>query len=647
MMPSPRSPIDTPNHEKITLRTILISLLLLPFIYKWHIECEALRYTFPTLMAPFYSVVFTLLVISVFNIVVKKYAAKHALTGGELISLYVLMSITLLFMSYDMFLPLVSIIVHAFYFGTPENEWRELFWRYLPEWLTINDPRVLRAFYLGDAPFFETHSVKKWVIPTFWWCTFTFALIFVMQCINIIIRKQWTEQERLVYPIVELPYQLAYNTNQFLRNRAMWWGFGIASLISLANGLNIFFPSIPAFPNKHIPLNTLFTEKPWTAFLRGGNAIIVYPFAVGLGFLMPLDLLISCLLFFFLYKVQYFIAILTGLENVPGFPYPYEQNTGAYIGICIVALWSTRRQIWRAFRTAFGRSQATDEAEPMRYRTALLGIIFGGIFIIGFAMRGGMAMWIAILFFAAHFATIAIPLTRIRAQIGFPIHSTTFIGPHHSLISILGTRRIGARNLTWFSLFFWFNRDNRSHPMPHQLEAFKLAERGNLDVQGLSRLMILLTVIAMPLCIFMLVDTFFELGVNTGKVGGQINSFGGRAYRFLEGWLTSPQDPNRGHIAAIIFGFSLTTLLSAVRSRLFWWPIHPLGYGVSFHLHLFWAAFAISALAKWSVLKYGGLGLYRKAVPLFLGLALGDFVMGSFWNILSILLDRPTYTFYY
>ena len=30
--------------------------------------------------------------------------------------------------------------------------------------------------------------------------------------------------------------------------------------------------------------------------------------------------------------------------------------------------------------------------------------------------------------------------------------------------------------------------------MPHQLEAFKLAERGNLDVKGLSRLMIILTI---------------------------------------------------------------------------------------------------------------------------------------------------------
>ena len=394
---------DTLNHEKITVRTILISLLLLPFIYKWHIECEALRYTFPTLMAPFYSVVFTLMVIAMLNIAVKKYAAKYALTGGELISLYVLMSITLLFMSYDMFLPLVSIIVHAFYFGTPENEWRELFWRYLPDWLTINDPSVLSAFYLGDEPFFETYYVRKWLIPTFWWCAFTFALIFVMQCINVIIRKQWTEQERLVYPIVELPYQLAYNTNRFLRSRAMWWGFGIASIISLMNGVNIFFPSIPAFPNKHIPLNALFTERPWTALLRGGDAIIIYPFAVGLGFLMPLELLTSCLLFFFLYKVQYFVAILTGLENIPGFPYPYEQNIGAYIGICAVALWGTRRQIWRAFRTAFGRRQVADAKEPMRYRTAFLGIVFGGIFIIGFAMHGGMAMWIAVLFFVCTF----------------------------------------------------------------------------------------------------------------------------------------------------------------------------------------------------------------------------------------------------
>ena len=79
----------------------------------------------------------------------------------------------------------------------------------------------------------------------------------------------------------------------------MWWGFGIASIISLVNGLHIFFPSIPAFPNKHIPPECLYSLKGrGRPLLRGGDAIIVYPFAVGLGFLMPLELLTSCLLFF-------------------------------------------------------------------------------------------------------------------------------------------------------------------------------------------------------------------------------------------------------------------------------------------------------------------------------------------------------------
>ncbi len=644
-----RLSFSSEHSEQITWRSILISLFLLPFLYWWHITCEALP-SFgppPTLMAPFYTVVFVLLILAVANLTLKRFLPKNALTRGELVSIYVFLSISGLFMSYDMFLPLVSIIVHAFYFASTENEWRDLFWSYLPDWLTINDSDAVRAFYLGDESIFEIRHFLAWVKPTFWWCTFTFVLLFVMQCINVIIRKRWVEQERLVYPIVELPHQIAYNTNSFLRNKPMWWGFAVAASISLINGLSVLFPSIPSIPNKSIPLHALFSEKPWTAFLAGGSSIIIYPFAVGLSFLMPLDLLGSCLLFFLLYKIQIFVGILTGLEKVPGYPYAYEQNIGAYTGISVIVLWTARRQIWGAFQQAIQHKTTEDASEPMQYRTAFLGIVLGGIFLVGFGMRGGMALWIAVLFFAAHFLTIAIALTRIRAQIGLSIHNTTSIGPHHSLVSLIGSRRLGAQNLTWFSLFFWFNRDNRSHPMPHQLEAFKLAERNNLDSKGLSRWMLGLMVIAMPLCILMLLDTFYKLGVDSGRVGAQINSFGSRAYRLLHRSFIMPQDSQPAHIAGMVIGFGFTLLLAAVRGLLFWWPIHPLGYGVAFHIHMFWAAFTISAIAKWSLLKYGGIGLYRKAVPLFIGLVLGDFTVGSIWSILGIALNTRTYTFYY
>ena len=314
-----------------------------------------------------------------------------------------------------------------------------------------------------------------------------------MQCINVIIRKQWVEQEKLAYPIVQLPYEITCNTRNFLLKKMVWWGFTLAASISLINGLHLF-------------------------------DIIVYPFAVGLGFLMPLDLIFSCVFFFFLYKSQYLIGSMIGLSDLPGYPFRCEQNIGAYAGVCVLLLWTIQRQIYSALRLAFGSFNAkdgslgtasrsnlnSDENEPMRYRITCVGISAGGTFLVAFSVRAGMDLWGATLFFAAHF-TITITLTRIRAEIGFPIHSTTFICPHHSLVSISGTRWLGTHNLTSFSLFFWFNRDSRSHPMPHQFEAFKLSQPGNLTSKKLSRSMLFLVGIAMPVCFLMLLDTFWNL----------------------------------------------------------------------------------------------------------------------------------------
>ena len=44
--------------------------------------------------------------------------------------------------------------------------------------------------------------------------------------------------------------------------------------------------------------------------------------------------------------------------------------------------------------------------------------------------------------------------------------------------------------------------------------------------------------------------------------------------------------------------------------------------------------------------KYGGLKVHRKATPFFLGLILGEFTMGSIWNIFGIILNVPIYHFW-
>ena len=48
-------------------------------------------------------------------------------------------------------------------------------------------------------------------------------------------------------------------------------------------------------------------------------------------------------------------------------------------------------------------------------------------------------------------------------------------------------------------------------------------------------------------------------------------------------------------------------------------------------------------MIKFIILKTGGVRLYRKAVPAFMGLILGDYTLGCIWSIIGIVYEMPTY----
>jgi len=86
-----------------------------------------------------------------------------------------------------------------------------------------------------------------------------------------------------------------------------------------------------------------------------------------------------------------------------------------------------------------------------------------------------------------------------------------------------------------------------------------------------------------------------------------------------------------------------------MRVRFIWWIFHPMGYIVAnleWAMRNFWSCMLISSTAKWFILKYRGPKGYRKAVQVCVGLILGDFVIGGLWNVLGILLNIPTYSFW-
>ncbi|NKB71095.1 MAG: hypothetical protein GKR89_28835 [Candidatus Latescibacteria bacterium] len=79
------------------------------------------------------------------------------------------------------------------------------------------------------------------------------------------------------------------------------------------------------------------------------------------------------------------------------------------------------------------------------------------------------------------------------------------------------------------------------------------------------------------------------------------------------------------------------SLLMAARWRFIGWPLHPLGYpiGPIWIMDHLWFNMFLAWLIKVVVLKYGGVGLYRKTRPFFLGLILGNIVPGGIFLIVD------------
>ena len=62
-------------------------------------------------------------------------------------------------------------------------------------------------------------------------------------------------------------------------------------------------------------------------------------------------------------------------------------------------------------------------------------------------------------------------------------------------------------------------------------------------------------------------------------------------------------------------------------------------------MHWYWFSIFMSWLAKLILFRLGGVRAYRKAVPLFAGLVIGEFVGGALWSLIGIGLEKPMYRF--
>jgi hypothetical protein len=102
--------------------------------------------------------------------------------------------------------------------------------------------------------------------------------------------------------------------------------------------------------------------------------------------------------------------------------------------------------------------------------------------------------------------------------------------------------------------------------------------------------------------------------------------------------IKAPGDPNTSVISGTLAGALVTILLVGARRLWLRFPFHPLGYAMALNYgYCIWGPFLVTWALKLIVDRLGGAQLYRKLMPFFLGLAIGDLIAGGLmWIILGI-----------
>ncbi len=626
----------------LSARAVALGSLLIPINCYWVTLCEIVWPTVhATVLSLFFNVVFTLFLLCLANLALGRWASRSALRSDELLVVYAMLSIGTSLFGHDMLQILFPLMNYAGQYATPENDWASLIHPHLPEWLLVSDPAAYRGYYGGQESFWRAPTLLAWARPLAAWATFIATLYVVFLCINALIRKQWSDSEKLAYPIAQLPREmLRMRESRLFRNRYMWWGLGIAAGLDLWNGAATLWPVLP-FARLRIEVAPLLTTKPWTGI--SWLPVRAYPFAVGLAYFMPLDLAFSTWFFYLYWKATEVLREALAVARLSG-AYLSDQSAGAWLGIGLFALWKARRALAASVRLVRQNERAPEE--PMSPRSAWAGVVVGSAFLVGFMTRAGAPLWASTAFMAGYYV-LSLSLTRMRAELGPPTHDLYYAGPERLLVSMVGPRPLGPRGLGAFSMFYWATRDYRCHPMPHQLETYKLAESTGASRRALTAAMVIASVVGILSCYLVILPLFYHYG-SASRVTGYSEYLAREAYVRLESWLTQPKGTEWPVMRQVGAGFGLTVGLMALRQRFLWFPFHPVGFAVagSWTMSWMWFSVFVSWVVKLAILRSGGIGLYRRLAPFFIGLALGQFLVGGAWTIVGNALGKRVYGFF-
>jgi len=598
------------------------------------------------------------------NKLVRRVWPRRALSPPEQAVIYAMMLLAAMIASRGLMEDLVPTLVGVNYYANETNRWEAVFFPRLQPWMVPWDvhggpqQEVVKGFYEG-LPYGEPIPWRAWAGPLACWSGLILLVYGVFLCLAGIVYRSWADHEKLTFPLVELPLEMVRadppapggaeggsgrGVTSFWRNRWMWFGFGLPVLLFGLNGLHVLYPPVPGMAVS-LNLNQYFTTRPWNTL--GYTTMFFSLAAVGFFSLLPAQVLLSFWFFFLFARVQLLVAVSLGLEyegmaHGEGGELIVYQTVGAYAALVGYWVWISRSHLRGVVRRALRRMGPDDTQELLPYSVAGWGLLICFVSIVWWCGQMGMSPGFVAFVFLIYLFFQALVMARMTSEGGMPMTEGSFT-PLDVYAVAAPKYTAGPANLT--GLIFidaFFSRDLRGLILTGFLDGQRMGDGVRLPRRRLLVVFVLAVLVAMGLAAVV----HLYLPYRRGAITMYSYVYRGNCLQFFRENepLITREDPYRP-LAPVFTGVGLfvTVLLAFLRIRFWWWPLHPLGYALcnSWTTDVFWFPMLVAWLVKTLIVRYGGLQLYTRARPFFLGLIFGEFMMAVVWTLVAMICNTP------
>jgi hypothetical protein len=289
---------------------------------------------------------------------------------------------------------------------------------------------------------------------------------------------------------------------------------------------------------------------------------------------------------------------------------------GGCVAIAALMFASVRKELASAW--------SSGETGPAR--GAARGFYAANAVLILWSIAAGQGPWVMLGFLACYYI-IALPLARLVAAGGLYLVDNAYV-PQRLIWNLAGTQALRPPAMAVLSgENALFGRADMSF-LYFTTNDSKLARETGTERPVMAWALVAAVVAALLGGTAIILWLGYHHGAATFRAWPFSSNVRGH-FGELQDALANPKPPQEFPTIAVAVGFAIGLLLVTMNRRYLWWGISPLGFVVASSENIsgqIWTSVLVGWVLSALVRRYGGLPVYRRLRPFFLGLILGDAV---------------------